>query len=61
MLFLVIVYIFSFVSFLLFSVRQHRTYQKMDAEEVTMKKFALELKGLPEVDGAWIEDLVMDF
>merc|ERR1719197_2036200 len=48
-LFLVMVYVFSFISFLLFSVRQYRIYQDMDAKEKTMKKFALELDGLPEL------------
>jgi hypothetical protein len=51
-LFLAMVYVFSFVSFLLFSVRQYRIYQEMDATEKTMKKFALELKGLPELAGS---------
>jgi len=50
-LFLAIVYVGSFVSFLLFSVRQLRLYQQFDAEERTMKDFAVELKGLPEMPG----------
>jgi len=50
-LFLVIVYLFSFVSMMLFSIRQQRIYQEMDASEKTMKKFALELKGLPPLPG----------
>merc|ERR1719271_858964 len=58
-LFLVIVYIFSFVSFLLFGVRQYRIYEQMDADEKTMKDFAVELKGLPPFTGeANVEDLV---
>jgi len=51
-LFLVMVYVFSFISFLLFSVRQYRIYQDMDAKEKTMKKFALELRGLPALPGS---------
>jgi len=50
-LFLVMVYVFSFVSMMLFSVRQYRLYQTMDASRKTMKKFALELKGLPPLTG----------
>jgi len=50
-LFLVMVYIFSFVSIMLFSMRQYRIYRQMDAKEKTMKKFALELRGLPELAG----------
>jgi hypothetical protein len=50
-LFLAIVYVFSFISFLLFGVNQMRIYQQMDAEEKTMKDFAAELKGLPALDG----------
>jgi len=50
-LFLVIVYIFSFISFLLFSIRQLRLSQRLDANEKTMKDFALELKGLPALPG----------
>jgi hypothetical protein len=50
-LFLAIVYVVSFFTFLLFSVRQHRIYQQMDALEKTMKDFAVELKGLPELPG----------
>jgi hypothetical protein len=46
-LFLAVVYIATFVSFLLFSVYQHRLFQKMDAENKTMKDFVVELKGLP--------------
>jgi hypothetical protein len=54
-LFLVIVYIGSFVSFLLFSIRQHRIYQMIDMNEKTMKDFAIELKGLPELNGPTVE------
>jgi len=50
-LFLVMAYLFSFVSMMLFSVRQFRIYQEMDGQEKTMKKFALELKGLPGLAG----------
>jgi hypothetical protein len=50
-LFLAMVYVFSFMSFMWFSVRQYRIYQDMDAKEKTLKKFALELKGLPELPG----------
>jgi hypothetical protein len=50
-LFLVIAYFFSFVTFLLFGVSQHRIYQRLDATEKTMKDFALELTGLPELKG----------
>jgi len=50
-LFLVIVYIVSFISFLLFSVRQLRLYQRLDANEKTMKNFAVELLGLPALPG----------
>merc|ERR1719326_1256490 len=54
-LFLAIVYVFSFVAFLLFSVSQYRTFQHMDAHEKTMKKFALELSGLPPLSGKDVE------
>merc|ERR1719335_1096564 len=50
-LFLAIVYVVSFVSFLLFAVRQHRTYLHEDAKNKTMKDFAVELKGLPRLKG----------
>merc|ERR1740138_1200114 len=50
-LFLAIVYVVSFVSFLLFGIRQHRLYQEMDAKNKTMKHFAAELKGLPALPG----------
>jgi len=49
--FLAIVYVGSFVSFLLFSVRQLRIYEQINAAEKTMKDFALELKGLPALPG----------
>jgi len=52
-LFLAIVYVGSFVSFLWFSIRQQRMYQRMDMEEKTMKDFAIELKGLPEISGKY--------
>jgi len=48
-LFLVIAYVGSFVSFLMFSVSQLRTYQKFSSKEVTMRDFAVELKGLPQL------------
>jgi len=51
-MFLAIVYVFSFVTFLLFSVRQLRLAQRCDATEKTMKDFALELKGLPALPGS---------
>jgi len=62
-LFIAIVYVFSFVSFLLFGVRQYRIYQEKDAEEKTMKDFAAELTGLPELPGGGegnqtVEDLI---
>jgi hypothetical protein len=50
--FLAMVYLFSFITFLLFSVRQYRIYQEMDAKEITMKDFALELRGLPSLPGS---------
>merc|ERR1719327_2370329 len=50
-LFLAIVYVGSFISFLWFSVSQNRQYLKMDQDEKTMKDFALELKGLPKLPG----------
>jgi len=50
-LFLAIVYVGSFVSFTWFFVRQLRIYQEMDAKQKTMKDFAVELKGLPQVKG----------
>jgi len=50
-LFCVIVYIFSFVTFTLFMVRQLRIAQRMDANEKTMKDFAIELNGLPQLPG----------
>merc|ERR1719498_499646 len=59
-LFLVVVYIFSFVSFLLFSVRQKRIYQEHEAKDVSMKKFALELSGLPELSGRDVEKNLKD-
>merc|ERR1719197_1193701 len=48
-LFLAIVYIGSFVAFLVFSVRQLRLEQELTAKERTMKDFAIELDGLPEL------------
>jgi len=48
-LFLAIVYVGSFISFLWFSVSQLRTYQQMEATEKTMKDFAVELRGLPAI------------
>jgi hypothetical protein len=51
-LFCAIVYVGSFVSFLWFSVSQHRKYQQMDMSEKTMKDYALELKGLPSLPGS---------
>jgi hypothetical protein len=48
-LFLALVYVASFVSFLLFAVYQHRLFQRMDAQRKTMKDFAAELKGLPNL------------
>jgi hypothetical protein len=51
-LFLAIVYVGSFISFLWFSVSQKRKYHQMDAVEKTMKDFACELKGLPELSGS---------
>jgi len=50
-LFLAIVYVCSFVAFLLFSVSQLRTHQRLDAQHKTMKNFAVELTGLPELPG----------
>jgi hypothetical protein len=50
-LFLLIAYLFSFVSFLLFSVRQLRLYQRFHASKKTMQHFAAELRGLPQVPG----------
>jgi hypothetical protein len=50
-LFLAVVYVGSFISFLWFSVRQLRIYNEMDAQEKTMKDFAVEIKGLPELPG----------
>jgi len=50
-LFLAIVYVGSFVSFTLFFVSQLRKTQRMNANEKTMKDFAVELKGLPEIKG----------
>jgi len=51
-LFLAVVYIGSFISFTLFFVTQLRKSQRMDANEKTMKDFAVELKGLPELPGS---------
>jgi len=48
-LFLAIVYVFSFILFLLFSVYQRRAFQQMEAAEKTMKDFAIELQGLPPI------------
>jgi hypothetical protein len=50
-LFLAIVYLGSFVSFILFSVSQMRHFQQMEASEKTMKDFAVQLKGLPFIPG----------
>jgi hypothetical protein len=50
-LFLAIVYVFSFVTFLLFSIRQLRIYQSLDKQEKSMKDFAVELTGLPQLPG----------
>jgi hypothetical protein len=49
--FLAVVYVVSFIYFLLFSVSQHRKYQELDAKEKTMKDFALYITGLPEISG----------
>ena len=38
-LFLAVVYVGSFISFLWFSVSQHRQYKKMDMDDKTMKDF----------------------
>jgi len=54
-LFLVIAYVFSFVSFLVFGVMQLRSYNRIDATEKTMKDFAIEMKGLPELKGPEVE------
>jgi len=50
-LFLAIVYVASFIYFMLFSVSQYRTYQKLDASQKTMKDFGLAVKGLPALPG----------
>jgi len=50
-LFLAIVYVGSFISFLWFSVRQLRTSQRINARDKTMMDFAVELKGLPAMKG----------
>jgi hypothetical protein len=50
-LFLAIVYVGSFISFLWFSVSQLRKYKQMDLDEKSMKDFALELKGMPHLPG----------
>merc|ERR1712072_955378 len=50
--FCAIVYVGSFVSFLWFSINQLQTYQRMNAVNKTMKDFAVELKGLPELPGS---------
>jgi len=47
----VIVYVGSFISFTLFMVRQLRIAQRLDANEKTMKDFAIELTGLPKLPG----------
>jgi len=52
-LFLAIVYVGSFISFLLFSISQQRAYQYMDAKQKTMKDFALEVTGLPAIPGSF--------
>jgi hypothetical protein len=48
-IFLVIVYIFTFITTLVFAVYQQRTLYDMDADDKTYKDFALELTGLPEL------------
>jgi hypothetical protein len=50
--FLLVVYVGSFIAFLLFSVRQYRMYEEMDAKEKTMKDFVAEVEGLPRIPGA---------
>jgi len=50
-LFLAIVYVGSFISFLWFSVNQLRIYQQKDVNEQTMKDYAVELQGLPAIKG----------
>merc|ERR1719163_2082126 len=47
--FLVIVYVFSVVSFFWFALRQQKIYVALDSATKSMKDFALELKGVPEL------------
>lgn len=51
-LFLAVVYAVSFITFLMFSISQYRKYQDLDAEEKTMKDFAMEIKGIPALSGS---------
>eukprot|EP00928_Gymnodinium_smaydae_P079840 TRINITY_DN63676_c0_g1_i1.p1 TRINITY_DN63676_c0_g1~~TRINITY_DN63676_c0_g1_i1.p1 ORF type:complete len:958 (-),score=136.81 TRINITY_DN63676_c0_g1_i1:77-2950(-) len=51
-MFLAIVYSFTFVGTLLHSVRQRRVYQMIDNETVSMKDFVLMCDNLPALDGA---------
>jgi hypothetical protein len=58
-LFLAIVYVVSFVWFMFFHVQQHRIYKRMDAENKTMRDFAVEVEGLPPIKGSEnVEELV---
>jgi hypothetical protein len=50
-IFLMVVYVGSFIAFILFSVRQYRMYEEMDAKEKTMKDFVAEVEGLQRVPG----------
>jgi hypothetical protein len=50
-LFLAIVYVFSFVTFLAFSIWQWRTYQEKKKDH-SMQDFAVEIKGLPALKGS---------
>jgi hypothetical protein len=61
-LFLVIVYIFTFVATLVFAVYQLRLYKKMDSEDKTYKDFAVELTGLPKLpaDHKEVENSILD-
>jgi hypothetical protein len=50
-LFLAVVYVVTFLTFILFSITQYREYQTMDEQEKTMKDFAMEINGIPNFKG----------
>jgi len=60
--FMICTYVFTFLGCLIFSVRQLRLFQWLDASRDTMKDFAAHLYGLPFVPGTeLLEDEIMSF